>query len=145
MFNGWVMAHSGKTTEGIGLVEQGLSAWKRLGIRTFLPRNHCILAEAYLAGQRYTEGLTQAALALTAAAETGVQYHSARIRHLRALFLMHIEGMNSENVEADLRAAIEIAQTQSAKGPELRASVSLARLWRDQGKPQQARELRKTR
>jgi class 3 adenylate cyclase/predicted ATPase/DNA polymerase III delta prime subunit len=141
MFNGWVLAHSEKMTEGIRLVEQGLSAGQQLGIRTFLPRNHCILAEAYLAGQRYTEALTQVGLALTAAAETGVQYHSARIRHMRALLLMHIEGINSENVEADLKAAIEIAQRQSAKGPELRASVSLARLWRDHGKPQQAREL----
>jgi len=37
--------------------------------------------------------------------------------------------------------AIDVAQSQSAKGLELRAAASLARLWRDQGKPQQAREL----
>jgi hypothetical protein len=49
--------------------------------------------------------------------------------------------VNSTNVEADLKSAIEIAQAQSAKGPELRAAVSLARLWSDQGKVQQAREL----
>jgi predicted ATPase len=48
---------------------------------------------------------------------------------------------NSNNVEADLKTAIKIAQAQTAKGLELRAAVSLARLWRDQGKQQQAREL----
>jgi predicted ATPase len=50
MFNGWVMVHSGKISEGILLVEQGLSAW-----------------QAYLAGERYTEGLAQVSLALKAA------------------------------------------------------------------------------
>ena len=56
MFNGWVMAHSGKISEGILLVEQGLSAWQRIGIRHFLQRNHCLLAETYLTGERYTKG-----------------------------------------------------------------------------------------
>jgi predicted ATPase len=141
MFSGWVMAHSGKISEGILLAEQGLSAWQRIGIRTFLPRNHCLLAEAYLAGQRYAEGLAQISLALKAAEQTGVRYNDAWTHHLRALLLVHIEGMNSTNVEADLKSAIEIARAQSAKGPELRAAVSLARLWRDQDKGQQAREL----
>jgi predicted ATPase len=40
-----------------------------------------------------------------------------------------------------LRKAVDIAEAQSAKGSQLRAANSLARLWRDQGKPQQAREL----
>ena len=141
MFNGWVMAHSGKISEGILLVEHGLSAWQRIGIRHFLPRNHCLLAETYLAGERYTEGLAQVCLALKAAEQTGVRYNDALIYHLRALFLVHIEGMNSNNVEADLKTAIKIAQAQTAKGLELPAAVSLARLWRNQGRQQQAREL----
>jgi predicted ATPase len=74
MFNGWVTAHSGKISEGILLVEQGLSAWQRIGIQHFLPRNHCLLAEAYLAGQRYTEALTQVSLAFKAVEKTGVRY-----------------------------------------------------------------------
>jgi predicted ATPase len=141
MFNGWVTAHSGKISEGILLVEQGLSAWQRIGIQHFLPRNHCLLAEAYLAGQRYTEALAQVSLAFKAVEKTGVRYNDALIYHLRALSLVHIEGMNSNNVEADLKTAIKIAQAQTAKGLELPAAVSLARLWRDQGKQQQAREL----
>ena len=95
----------------------------------------------YLAGERYTEGLSQVSLALKAAEQTGVRYNDALIYHLRALSLVHTEGMNSNNVEADLKTAIEIAQAQSAKGLELPPAVSLARLWRYQGKAQQAREL----
>ena len=83
----------------------------------------------------------QVSLALKAAEQTGVRYNDALIYHLRALSLVHIEGMNSDNVEADSKTAIQIAQAQSAKGLELPAAVSLARLWRSQGKVQQAREL----
>ena len=54
------------------------------------------------------------------------------------LFLsMHDDGA----AEASFRKAINVAQHQSAKTWELRAAMSLARLWRDQGKVQQAREL----
>ena len=43
--------------------------------------------------------------------------------------------------EESYRQALEVARRQSAKFWELRAAMSLAQLWRDQGKPQQAREL----
>src|SRR5262249_40075156 len=47
----------------------------------------------------------------------------------------------SELAEADFLDAITMAQRMSAKTWELRAAMNLARLWRDQGKVQQAREL----
>ena len=50
-------------------------------------------------------------------------------------------GSPAEEVERALRTALQIAEEQSAFLLKLRASTSLARLWRDQGKPQQAREL----
>jgi len=43
--------------------------------------------------------------------------------------------------EACFEQALEVARAQQAKSWELRATTSMARLWRDQGKPQQAREL----
>jgi class 3 adenylate cyclase/predicted ATPase len=141
MYTGWVMAHSGRVAEGIELVERGLSDWDRLGIRTFLARNRCLLAEAYLAGKRYSEGIAQVALALMAVKETGVQSFIARLYQVRALLLLHSEGMDSTSAEADLKNAIEIAQAQSARSAALCAAISLARLWVDQGKRTEARDL----
>jgi predicted ATPase len=43
--------------------------------------------------------------------------------------------------QPDWRAALAVARRQNACTPELRAAMSMARLWRDQGKVQQAREL----
>jgi len=48
---------------------------------------------------------------------------------------------NAQQAEACLQRAITVARNQGAKLWELRAAVALGRLWRDQGKPQQAREL----
>ena len=59
---------------------------------------------------------------------------------IRGRLLQLISG-DSDAAEQDLRAAVEIARSQCAKGSELRATTSLARLWRDQGKRQEAHDL----
>ena len=48
---------------------------------------------------------------------------------------------DAAKAEAHFERALEVARTQQAKSWELRAAMSLARLWRDQGKVQEAREL----
>ena len=62
------------------------------------------------------------------------------IHRLRGMFLKSL-GSPAEEIECALRTALEIAEEQGAFLLKLRASTSLARLWRDQGKVQQAREL----
>jgi predicted ATPase len=63
----------------------------------------------------------------------------AQLFTLRALFLVN-SGLDAE-AEAWLHKAIDVARTQSAKSLELRAATNLARLWRDQGRYSDAREL----
>jgi predicted ATPase len=52
-----------------------------------------------------------------------------------------LPGDDAVAAEIAFEEALRIARNQQAKSWELRAAMSLARLWRDQGKPQQAREL----
>lgn len=104
------------------------------------PRGLCLLAESYLFGQRYAEGLEQVAQALAVAAETGEAWYLARLHHLRAELLLG-QHRDTEAAEASLRMAVDIARAQGARGWELRAAVSLARLWRDQGKRRDAYDL----
>src|SRR6516165_9829340 len=77
--------------------------------------------------------------AISVTNKTQGRYYEAEMHRVRGeLFLsMHDRGAAG----ASFRKAINVAQHQSAKTWELRAAMSLARLWRDQGKVRQAREL----
>jgi len=93
-----------------------------------------------LLAHRHREGLEHVAQALDLA-ETGAQDCLARLHHMRAELLLHLHGSGDEAVEASLRRAISVARRQGAKGWELPAATSLARLWLDRGCRSDAREL----
>src|SRR6516165_8093956 len=90
--------------------------------------------------QQPQDGLRQVLEAISVTDRTQARYYDAEMHRVQGeLFLsMHDDGA----AEASFRKAINVAQHQSAKTWELRAAMSLARLWRDQGKVQQARELK---
>ena len=69
-----------------------------------------------------------------------MDYPVPEIHRLRGVILRSL-GSPAEEVESALRTALQIAEEQGAFLLKLRAAMSLARLWRDRGKPQQAREL----
>jgi class 3 adenylate cyclase/predicted ATPase len=140
VFLGWALARSGEVAEGTQRLAEGLDVWTRLGARTYLPCGICLLAESYLLGRQYAEGLEQVALGLAAAAEIGEKWYLARLHHLRAE-LLQAQGRNADAAEASLRTAVDIARAQGARGWELRAATSLAQLWRDQGKRGEAHDL----
>ena len=140
IYQGWAMGQTKDAAEGTRCVEDGLTAWNRIGTRTNLCLSFCLLAETYLAGGRHEEALKQADLALATSLELGDQWCLPRVHMIRARLLQQSR-YNLEAAEAGLRTAINVAALQCAKGPELHAATALARLWRDQGKPQQAREL----
>jgi predicted ATPase len=120
---------------------EGLGAWNQLGARIYLPHGICLLAESHLAGGRTAEGLECVAQALAIAADTGEHWSVARLHQLRALLLLQMHGSDHESAEAHLRTAIGTARAQGARGLELQAATSLARLWGDQGKGTEARGL----
>jgi predicted ATPase len=87
----------------------------------------------------YQKGLEQADLAIATSSEIGDRWCLPRIHTIRARLLQTFR--QDDAAEASLRKAIEIAAAQSAKGAQLHAANSLARLWRDQGKHDEARDL----
>jgi predicted ATPase len=87
----------------------------------------------------YAEALAAASDGLGTAEKTGYRQWEAELKRLEGVAL---SGLNRlEEGQNALAEAIGIAQTQKAKAFELRATASLARLWRDQGKRDEAREL----
>jgi hypothetical protein len=99
----------------------------------------CLLAETYFMAEQYEKGMEQANLAIATSSEIGDRWCLPRIHTIRARLLQTFRQVDA--AEASLQLAVDIAAAQSAKGAQLQAVNSLARLWREQGKPQQAREL----
>jgi class 3 adenylate cyclase/tetratricopeptide (TPR) repeat protein len=140
VYLGWATAQTGDYTQGLRLLEEGLAAYNRLGARNNLTLAICLSAETSFMAKQYEKGMEQVNLAIATSSEIGDRWCLPRINMIHARILQET-CPNVDAAEASLRMAIDVAQSQSAKGLELRAATSLARLWRSQGKPQQAREL----
>jgi predicted ATPase len=137
---GWAVGQTEDFPTGVRYLEEALVAWDRLGLRTYLSFVTCLLADTYSAGRQYQKGLEQANSAIALASEIGDRWCVPWIHMIRARLLQQTCA-DSYAIEESLRTAIGIAQFQRAKGWELRAAGSLARLRRDQGKRDEAREL----
>ena len=139
MHQAWVKVESGQVAEGIALLRNGSEARRADGERMWLPHYLALLARACeIAGRRDEAlGLLDQTLQLTE--ETGVRWLAAELNRHRGEMLQR-QGQ-SEAAELAYRKASAIAVEQGAKLWELRAAVSLARLYRDQGRGSDARAL----
>ena len=100
-----------------------------------------LLAEADGAMGQPEAGLTALVEALTLVDNTGERHYEAEIYRLKGELLLQQSSDNFPDAETCFQHAIRIAQSQQAKSWELRASTSLARLWQQQGKRQEAHDL----
>ena len=148
VLRGWALAEQGKGEEGIVQMREGLAAYRTTGSKLGLPRILAMLAEAYWKLGRVQEGLTALSEALAMAQNTGGRYYKAELHRLKGeLLLMESVGdsfkpASIENqAETCFRQAFEIAGAQSAKLLELRAAMSLSRLWQRQGKYAEAQQM----
>jgi class 3 adenylate cyclase/predicted ATPase len=136
---GWAIAQTDDVSGGIQRLEEGLAMYNRIGLRTNQCIMICLLAETYFMAGQYEKAMQQVSLAINTSSEIGERWCLPRIHTIRARLLQTFGQVDA--AEASLRMAVEIAATQSAKGAQLLAANSLARLWLDQGKSRQAHEL----
>ena len=97
------------------------------------------LADAHLRADQFEQALTALDHAADAATATGECNYQAELSRLRGTVLAEIG--EAGEAACYLQRAIDIARRQQAKSLELRAATSLARLWREQGKRAEARDL----
>jgi predicted ATPase len=88
-----------------------------------------------------TEGLEAVTEALATVAQSAVRWWEAELYRLRGELLLQRTATQPEEAEACFHQALDIARRQQAKTLELRAAMSLARLWQQQGKRDEARAL----
>jgi len=141
IMEGWLLAMHGEVEEGITQLHQGLAAYQETGGAVWRPIYLSMLAEAYSKGGQPAEALRSVEEALALVNATGERVYEAEIHRLRGDLLLQLSSDDAAEAEACFHKAIEIACHQQAKSLELRAATSLARLWQQQGKRQEAHDL----
>jgi predicted ATPase/class 3 adenylate cyclase len=141
IYHGSALAHQGQAQEGIAQIEQGLTAWRATGAEIGRPQWLALLAEAHGTMGQPEVGLTVLAEALTHVDTTGERWYEPELYRLTGALLLQQSADNQAEAENCFHKAISIAQSQQAKSWELRATISLARLWQQQGKRQEAHDL----
>jgi predicted ATPase len=139
IFRGWSLTALEQTQEGLTLLAKGLSIVRATGARIQTPLALISIAEAHAQLGRPIEGLNLLAEAAQIMETGDERCNEAGLHRLRG-DLLYANG-NSEAAEQAYHQALAVAKRQSAKPWELRAAASLARLWRDQGKRTEARDL----
>ena len=138
------MAEQGQGEQGIAQIREGLSAWQAMETEVARTYFLALLAEAYQKGGQVKEGLRVVDEALTGLSDIG-RWWEAELYRLKGELLLKDEGSRmKDESEACFLKAIEIARQQGAKSLELRAVMSLSRLWhslRLQAKAEAARQM----
>ncbi|HOG45478.1 MAG TPA: AAA family ATPase, partial [Anaerolineae bacterium] len=144
VFQGWEQARQGQPATGIAAMRQGVEAWRAAGAVTGSIFQLQLLAEACRRSGRAAEGLGAVDEALALVERTGERCCEAELHRLRGELLAQAPGAGpgvAREARACLRRAIEVARRQGARGWELRATMSLARLLDSQGRRAEAQEM----
>jgi len=124
--------------EHIGRLRDSITAFKAAGARLRLPYYLALLAQVCEKAGRVEEGLAALDEAQAFARTHNERWWDAELHRLRGEFLL-MRGAEASDIEAAFFHAIEIAQSQQARSLELRATMSLARLWNAQHRFNEAR------
>lgn len=152
---GWALTKLGDVEDGVAQLQGGLAALRATRQELGRPYFLALLAEAYRQRGQIEEGLTAVAEALEITSKTGECMHQAELWRLKGQLTLEARDWRLETSSSSPQApslkpqvsrgveqeaegyflkAVEIARRQQAKSLELRATTSLARLWRQQGK-----------
>jgi predicted ATPase len=136
---GWCLAMLGRAAEGSGLLLEGLTGCRDTGCGVVVPFWLALFAEVYCHVGQFEEGLERLAQAGRLIETTQEAWPASAVHRLRGQILL--KKNDRASAENSFRRALEIACQQSAKFWELRAATSLARLWSEQGKTDEALQL----
>jgi predicted ATPase len=140
ILQGRALADQGHSDEGTTQMQQGLAAYEVTGAAVFRPTFLALLAEAYGQMGHLEKGLVTLTEALTLVDTTGECFWAAELHRLKGTLLLLQSSDNQPEAETAFQQAIDIATHQQAKSLQLRATMSLSRLWQQQGKRGDARQ-----
>jgi predicted ATPase len=137
---GVLMARRGEVDKGIERLRKNVSALRAIGAEMSITGYYALMAEVLTDSDNTEEGLEMVSEAIETAEITGERFFEAELFRVKGELLLNC-GLNKPEAEASFQKAIELARSRGAKLHELRASISLSRLWEQQGKREEAHSL----
>ena len=138
---GCAFAVMGKASDAVPMISSSLTALQSTGSTNLMPLHlaHCGIAYAEL--HRFDDACRCIGEAMTAMATAKETWCGAEVNRIAGEIALMSPEPDAAKAEACFERALAVAPAQQAKSFELRAAMSMARLWRDQAKRDEAREL----
>jgi class 3 adenylate cyclase/predicted ATPase/tRNA A37 threonylcarbamoyladenosine biosynthesis protein TsaE len=141
LVRGSVFALAGKASDAVPIITSGLTPYRSTGATQCLPTFLSYLASAHAELGQFDEAWRCTTEARAAVEATGERLWEAEVHRIAGEIALLSPERDAAEAEARFERALAVAREQQAKSWELRAAMSMARLWRDEGKQDEAREL----
>jgi len=141
MNHGSVLALTGRASDATEILISGIAAWRKTGATAHMPLYLPHLARAHAELGQFEEAWRCIGEAMTAVETTKEKWCGAEIHRTAGELTLMSPEPDTAKAEAHFERALAVARVQRAKSWELRTATSTARLWRDQGKRTEARDL----
>lgn len=142
ILRGWSLAVSGGAEEGVAELRKGMDAYRGTGAESSRLHWLVLLAEAHRAAGQIEEGLS--VLYEGQIEQSGERYYQAELHRMRGELHLARAGRDARALAEGERCfgqALDLARAQGARSLELRAAMSLSRVWRQQGRREDARKV----
>jgi class 3 adenylate cyclase/predicted ATPase len=141
LYQGLVLAVTGQAAEAVLVLNAGIGALRATGVTVNIPLFLSVLAEAYAALGQFDDASRSIEQATTAIKTSNERWFEAEVHRIAGKIVHISPELDQAKAQGLFEHALAVARHQQAKSWELRAAMSLARLWCSQGKVRQAREL----
>ena len=141
LIQSWISALNCKASDAVEVLISGIAGWRSTGSTVFMPMSLSFLARAYANIGQFDEARRCISEALLTIGTTKEKWQEAEINRLAGEIAFMSAEPDATKAEVHFKRALAVAREQQAKSWELRAAMSMARLRRDQGKRDEARDL----
>jgi predicted ATPase len=138
---GYFFVLTGRASDAVRAITSAITSLRSTGASLYEPRHLSHLAMAYAELGQLDDAWRCIGEALTAVETTKERWYEAEVHRLAGEITLIAPEPDTTKVEAHFNRALTVAREQQAKSWELRAAMSMVRLWRDQGKRNEARDL----
>jgi len=138
---GLLLYHSGRASDAVQILNLAIASWRSTGATLFTPTQLMWLAAGYGELGQLNDAYRISREAITVIETSRETWFEAEVNRMTGEIALNSPDQDAAKAEAYFTRALTIAREQQAKSWELRAAMSMARLWRDQGKRTEAREL----